>query len=117
MNREIKFEYGFQSISGIIKKVYSIDQIHRISEICDIWNQLPVLYVREYSGIEDKNGKPIFEGDIVTVSYGTQWSKHKALEYVIFEDGQFMTNEGHKLGRKGTEVVGNIYEKHKIFKS
>ena len=61
--RKIKFEYGFQSVNGIIKKVYNLSEIPSISTKCDVWNILPIIYVRQWTGLEDKNGKDIYEGD------------------------------------------------------
>lgn len=52
---EIKFEYGFQSVNGIVKKVYSLSDIPNIKDKCDVWNVLPIVYVRQYTGLKDKN--------------------------------------------------------------
>lgn len=73
MIREIKFEYGFESVNGIIKKVYTLSEIPNIKEKCDVWNVLPIVYVREFSNKTDKNGMELFEGDIVRILY-TDWS-------------------------------------------
>jgi hypothetical protein len=63
MNREIKFEYGFESVNGIVKKVYHLHEIPNIQQKCDVWNVLPIKYVRQFVGHKDKNGTEIFEGD------------------------------------------------------
>lgn len=81
MSREIKFEYGFESVNGIIKKVYSLSEIPNIKEKCDVWNVLPIKYVRQFTGVMhrdiaryknnefDKEGNcfrhPVYDGDIV----------------------------------------------------
>lgn len=65
MSRDIKFEYGFQSVNGIVKKKYYLHEIPFIAQKCDVWNDLPIVYVREFTGLHDKNGVEIYEGDIL----------------------------------------------------
>lgn len=65
VGREIKFEYGFQSVNGIIKKVYTLSEIPFLKEKCDVFDVLPIIYRRQFTGLKDKNGKEILEGDII----------------------------------------------------
>ena len=103
MSREIKFEYGFQSQNGIIKKVYALSQIPNISQLCDLWNELPIAYVREFTGIKDKNGKEIYEGDIDSNGYVV---KFKYGAFVLEkETSWFYLSDGDCM-----EIISNIYE-------
>jgi uncharacterized phage protein (TIGR01671 family) len=136
MNRNLKFEYGFESVNGTVKKVYHLHEIPNIQQKCDVWNVLPIKYVRQSTGLTDKNGTEIYEGDIVRILYTDWCSKSendpRTLEQylidianigeVVFEKDCFCVKTYSKkyddynfsslfAGKHGyVEVVGNVFQ-------
>jgi hypothetical protein len=116
MSREIKFEYGFNSINGILKKSYYLHEIPFMHDKCDVWKMLPVVYVRQFTGLKDINGIEIYEGDIV--KYKTYYySKEKEVEEEVkWIDAGYTDLFGEPemygfLVHWGEcEIIGNIYE-------
>jgi uncharacterized phage protein (TIGR01671 family) len=123
--REIKFEYGFESVNGIVKKVYALSEIPNIKEKCDVWNVLPVIYVRQFTGLQDKNGVDIYVGDILDNGYN-------AKGMVYFKNGMFVVNFTYTetlLTKDNqtaffrlcnvnmvTKIIGNIHEHPNLLK-
>lgn len=124
-NREIKFEYGFDSVNGIVKKQYYLHETPSIKEKCDVWNVLPIAYVRQFTGLKDKNGKEIYDGDIL-------YNDFNAKGVVKFVNGMFIVNfiyeesvcskDNDKMtirlisANSITRVLGNIYENPELLK-
>jgi len=122
--KNLKFEYGFESVNGIIKKVYALSEIPNIREKCDIWNVLPIKYVRQFTGLQCKNQRDLYEGDRCKYHHNTsKWLVSYTFE-IIFKDGSFYaywermmrgTLEKHfdllsKIDRSKVKVIGNIYD-------
>lgn len=119
MNREIKFR-----IWDIDERKFVINETDRLgcgdtkkcmSERVDFENNSVEIsaderYIfSEYTGLKDKNGKEIYEGDILFESFREEYFK------VVFENGSFRAEaDGYSLDLEDyddiCEVVGNIYE-------
>lgn len=136
MNREIKFRAWWQ---GVKKMKYFVP-----GHFEDTPNGWAMTFIQEdekgtifigkaeimqYTGLKDKNGKEIYEGDILNYKRtGDNWAETPAFDadYQItvgFEDGSFVCNETsrplHDYIRNisynpnywtNWEIIGNIYE-------
>ena len=136
MSREIKFRgkdkkprtRNMESSSRIIKFRAWDKNKNIMKELLPIhWyehSREPYMLM-QYTGLKDKNGKEIYEGDIVkdpTYSKGHQtkevvWSDEGAFSLLSTVNGAGYNSLQEQIKENGVEIIGNIYENKEIIKN
>ena len=126
MNRQIKFRvWDKRENKGMSTQNMLYDaQLHHL------WQDFvdyPGYELMQYTGLTDKNGKEIYEGDIVqynqnssydNMDFIAKWSDDKLGFIFQSNSGEQLVNQTPHLNRfKHLEVVGNIFENPELLKT
>jgi len=117
MNREIKFRAWHPDAKDMVYFGLGENNFSAYDKYGEQWamedaNDYPVM---QYTGLKDKNGVEIYEGDIVEADVNMFFDKGREQKQVIYENGAFV------YGKNGVHlsilfpsfhpvVIGNIHE-------
>ncbi|NLS38678.1 DNA-packaging protein [Fructobacillus tropaeoli] len=112
MMREIKFRAWHKPF----KKTKFGSEFVYGAKAFDFWNMSPDDYTLEqFTGLHDKNGKEVYEGDIVNCSEGCPhkiiWVQEHGGMFIGGMPGWYLSGlkDGYAWG-EDEEVIGNIHE-------
>lgn len=145
--REIKFEYVYSNGKDFIKESFTLNEIEN-GDPFDVMSDSPLLrdykliVRRQYTGLTDKNGREIYEDDIVVIPNQYIWFDGKDPNYVgivewLYSQWQVIArcvNQGRRGISEGMNyglndygwdecvksdwlIIGNIYENPELLEA
>jgi hypothetical protein len=110
--REIKFRVWDKGVKTMLHSGFAI---YPKGEVSFYWNSLPVnsanAILMQFTGLKDKNGNDIYEGDEVEYEWNDSWSGEWVSKggVVEYSNGEFSPLPNNDAVREYV-ITGNIYQ-------
>lgn len=129
MNREIKFR-AWEKKQKFMMAVENVDFEGGIVNKYGVWRFFEELEMMQYTGVKDKNGKEIYEGDVVKsenhykapceIKVGfIAYDKELARYSLKSNDSWFassISESDDRVSKIKYEIIGNIHENPELLK-
>lgn len=110
-NTEEKVMSGILSLKHIARTGFSEESVFNPKR--------PEVITLQFTGLLDKNGVEVFEGDIVRSSKKNYWNDYDLDNYIVERLQDFFEEKGYAEGELGENweeviVLGNIYQNKEL---